>query len=418
MNLTLHPAKIEGSVTIPPSKSHTIRALLIAAFAQGKSTIYNPLKAYDTSVCLQACRALGAQIEEGENYFTVVGSKKVVQNPLIDCGNSGTTLYLAAAMACSFKQAITFTGDGQLQRRPLGNLLQALRDLHVEVQGSDYPPFSVKGPLFGGETTIACPSSQYLSALLLAAPLSESAVTINVSELNEKPYVEMTLAWLDSQKISYRRDVEMTQFSIAGNQTYSAFEATIGSDYSSASFFCCAAAITGSTLELRGLDPEDVQGDKEILNILTAMGCQIRWQGASLFVSGPPQGKLRPGTFNLNAIPDTLPILAVTACFAQGVTKLIGVEQARIKETDRIAAMRNNLEAMGATIEELQDGLVIHGIGELHGATVEGLGDHRLVMALAIASLAAQGPTTITTTEAVDVTFPQFFSQLAAIKIL
>lgn len=417
MNLTLYPAKIEGSVRIPPSKSHTIRALLIAAFAQGKSTIYNPLKAYDTSVCLEAIQSLGAQVEEGEDYVRIEGTQGVEQKLLIDCGNSGTTLYLAAAMAASFTQKITFTGDEQLQKRPLANLLNSLRDLHVEVEGSDYPPFSVKGPLFGGETTIACPTSQYLSALLLAAPLSESAITINVSELNEKPYVDMTLAWLDSQKISYRRDLEMTQFSVAGNQPYSAFEATIGGDYSSASFFFCAAAITGSTLEIQGLDPLDVQGDKEILQILAAMGCEIRWQESTLFVTGPPQGSLQPGTFNLNAIPDTLPILAVTACFAHGVTKLIGVEQARIKETDRIAAMCSNLQAMGAKIEERKDGLVIHGRGELQGTTVEGLGDHRIVMALAIASLAAQGATTITTTEAVEVTFPEFFSQLAAIKI-
>lgn len=167
---------------------------------------------------------------------------------------------------------------------------------------------------------------------------------------------------------------------------------------------------------MEGLDPDDPQGDKQILAILETMGCTIFWEGNSVTIKGPPRGTLKGGDFDLNAMPDALPILAVTACFAKGTTKLGNVPQARIKETDRIAVMYQNLSNLGAEVQELDDALIINGKGSLQGGTCLGFGDHRIIMAMAIAALSCDGPLTIEGTEAVDVTFPTFFQLLESIR--
>jgi 3-phosphoshikimate 1-carboxyvinyltransferase len=429
MDITLHPSLVGGKITIPSSKSQTIRALLLATFSKGISIIRNPLDSQDTRSCIQACEAFGAIISPvpKENHDSVevlrVEGFGIPSKPVtIDCGNSGTTLYLAAGMAASSTHKITFTGDDQLKRRPIGNLLKSLEDLGAQVEklpdGSlpQYPPFTVSGPLTGGRTSIECHTSQHLSALLLGAPLASGDSEIIVPLLNEKPYVHITLSWLNAQQIKYSHNDELSYFHILGNQCFTPFEATVNGDFSSASFFFCAAAITGEAITVEGLDPEDPQGDKQILLILETMGCTISWKGNSVTIQGPNRGNLKGGDFDLNAIPDALPILAVTACFAQGTTKLGNVPQARIKETDRIAVMYQNLSILGAKVQELEDALIINGRGSLHGGICDGYGDHRIIMAMAIASLGCDGPLTIKGTEAVDVTFPTFFQLFNSIR--
>lgn len=421
MDLTLYPSTVSGTVTVPSSKSHTIRALLIAAFAQGRSVIHNFLDSADTQSCIAACRTFGASIEK-QGTALVVESDSIIRSSSlhIDCGNSGTTLYLATGLAASLGIPVFFSGDAQLRRRPAGNLLDSLTDLGavIEPKGTQYPPFSITGPLRGGSTSISCPTSQYLSALLLGCPLATGDSSITVPLLSERPYVQMTQSWLDMQGISYRSSPGLDHFFIAGNQQYHPFEATVPGDYSSASFFFCAPAVAGGSVTVSGLDPADVQGDKEVLSILTAMGCHIAWTAQNaVTVSSPGPGRLISGSFDLNAIPDALPILAVTACFAEGTTILGNVCQARIKETDRIAVMCKNLSALGADIEEQEDGLVIRGTGRLEGGTCEGYDDHRVIMAMAIASLGCAKPVTIAGIDAVNVTFPTFFTLLESITI-
>lgn len=421
MQRRLKPAGVSGTVRIPGSKSHTIRALLIASFAQGQSEIIHPLESSDTASARELCRALGASIQEETERWIVQGFGSGPQGAKIDVGNSGTTLYLAAAMAAAGERKIRFDGDHQIRRRSAAPLLTALRGLGAEVEEEGAPgcaPFSVQGPLEGGKISISCPTSQYLSALLLASPLAaEGSLTeIEVPLLYERPYLEMTAAWLDSQGINYRRD-GVRSFSIPGGQSYRPFCREIGGDYSSASFFFAAPAITGGSLELSGLDPEDVQGDKRVLEILRSMGCEIRVSAEVIRVTAPPRG-LEGGSFNLNDIPDALPVLSVCACFALGETRLIGVPQARIKETDRIAVMARELTKLGAEIRELDEGLIIRGKGpgSLTGGKVCGHGDHRVIMSLAVASLAAAGELCIDEDKAVEVTFPSFFKLLESIK--
>lgn len=417
---TVRPSKLRGKALIPSSKSHTIRALLVASLAEGRSRIRNPLESSDAASCIEACRLLGARIEEertGEERSLIVegtGGKISAPASPIDVGNSGTTLYLAAGAAALGNREIGFTGDEQIQARPAENLLRSLADLGAEVRterGNGSAPFSVKGPLRGGTTSIECPTSQYLSSLLIAAPLAKGDTEIIVPLLHEQPYVEMTLKWLEDQRIRLKRR-NLERFTVFGGQRYRAFEKSVPGDFSSATFFLSAAAITGSTLTLQGLDMSDPQGDKEVVHILASMGCEIRIEGTDITING--RG-LRGRDIDMNAIPDALPALAATACYAEGITRLLNVPQARLKETDRIAVMAAELAKMGATVRELPDGLEIHGGTPLRGAPVDGRHDHRVVMALAVAGLGAEGETRIETAEAAGVTFPGFFGLLESL---
>ncbi len=448
----MKPGAVEGEVRIPGSKSHTIRALLIAAAARGSSKIIAPLDSSDSRSALELVRSLGAKVDElpGDEstppIWIVQGTGGAFSAASIDVGNSGTSLYLAAAMAATGSGQVRFDGDEQIRRRSAAPLLQALRALGVQVEehGTEgCAPFSVTGPLTGGTASIECRTSQYLSALLLAAPLApEGAITeIEVPLLYEAPYAEMTLSWLSDQKIELKRE-GLRHLTIPGGQCYHPFNRAIPGDFSSATFFFCAAAVTGGPVTCRGLDPEDVQGDKAVLDILSRMGCQVdvidsnapgkqkvpgkqKADGEKAIRVSAPAEALRGGEFDLNAIPDALPALAVVACFCRGRTRLFNVPQARIKETDRIAVMARELGTLGAEIRELPDGLEINGTGPqgeglkvrgLKGGSAAGHGDHRVIMALAVAALAAAGPVRIDDDQAVSVTFPTFFQLLETIR--
>ena len=429
MEKTIIPSGLRGTIRIPASKSHTIRALLIASLAEGKSVIREPLFSDDSESCKNACRLLGAQIDVQKDviYVSGTGGRPDVPEDVIDVGNSGTTLYLAMSVAALGAGTMVFTGDDQIRRRSAEPLLASLRDLGADAystRANGCAPLIVKGPLTGGKTSIECPTSQYLSSLLLALPLAKNDSEIVVTLLNEKPYVDIMLRWLNEQSIQYSRE-DYDRFYIKGGQAYQAFDRTIPGDFSSATFFLCAAAITGSEITLEGLDMDDVQGDKAVVGILEEMGCavDIIQSGGTLNIKG---GELHGGAFDLNAIPDALPALAVTACFAEGETRLENVPQARLKETDRISVMAEELSKMGARVEELSDGLVIHGnTAEEHGggagagkppligARVSGHHDHRVAMSLAVAGLAAAGETIVETADSAAITFPDFFEKLA-----
>lgn len=407
MKLTVEQSRLGGEVEIPASKSHTIRAVMIAALAEGRSRISGPLCSADTHSAVEACRACGAKIEKG-NVWVVegTGGRPLVPGDVIDVGNSGTTLRLGMGIAALCEGVTVLTGDAQIRSRPVEPLLEAYRMLGAEgfVAGRNgCAPVVIRGRMKGGRTEISAVTSQYLSSLLISTPLAEGDSEIHVLTLNEAPYVEMTLSWLDSQKIEYERS-GWDCFRVRGGQRYEGFTRRIPGDFSSATFFLCAAAITGSELYLRGLDMGDVQGDKAVVAMLEEMGAEIEVDRAGVRIRG---GELKGGEFDINDTPDALPAMAVTGCFASGRTVLRNVAQARFKETDRIAVMARELGKMGARVEEREDGLVIEG-RPLDGAAVSGYDDHRVVMALAVAGLAAKGKTVIETAEAVNVTFPDF----------
>lgn len=418
MEVTVSRARLEGEVWIPASKSHTIRALLIAALAEGRSVISNPLTSADAEACVLAIQQLGAKIDRSAKDWIVdgIGGKLKPADNVIDTLNSGTTLYLATSLAALADGWTFFTGDEQIRNRPAENLLTALRGLGAQAftaKDNKCAPYAISGPWKGGRISIECPTSQYLSSLLLAAPLAPAGVTteIDVPLLYEVPYAEMTLRWMDEQGIRYERR-NMEYFKIKGGQKYQPFSKPVPADFSSATFFMAAAAVFGTRITLRGLDMGDSQGDKEVVRMMASLGCEVTIEGDAVTIDG----KNLVGTeLDLNATPDALPALAVVGCFAKGETRLVNVPQARLKETDRIAVMCAELKKLGADIEERPDGLVIRQ-SKLTGTKVHGHGDHRVVMSLAIAGMGADGQTTIDTAEAVNVTFPTFFQLVESLK--
>jgi len=414
MNLLVEGSNLRGAVEIPGSKSHTIRAVAIAALAQGDSVIEQPLESADARAAFRAYRALGAAIIEEPGLWRMTGTGGKLQAPdnVIDVGNSGTTMRTALGSAALLPAGMAvLTGDAQVRRRPCGPLAQSLNDLGACVnatRGNGCPPFVIQGPLRGGETTIEAATSQYVTSLLLSTPLAERDTQIRVPLLNEKPYVGITLDWLKRQRIRVDYAEDLSEFHIPGGQAYPPVKRRIPGDFSSATFFLAAGALCDNDIVCKGLDLEDTQGDKAVLDYLRQMGAQLSTVPNGVRVQARA---LKGCEIDLNATPDALPMMAVLGCFAKGETRLVNVPQARLKETDRIAVMRQELEKLGATARELEDGLIVEE-SALQPGTVEGHDDHRVVMALAIAGAMLPGTTTIHGYEAVDITFPSFLQAL------
>ena len=433
MKLIVKKSRLKGTVVIPGSKSHTIRAVAIASLAGGQSLIRNPLVSSDTQAAVNCYGALGAAIDTSDpKLWKVTGTGGEITAPreAIDVGNSGTTLRIAMGSAALARpgRTITFTGDEQIQTRPVGPLTEALSNLGAKctsLKNNGKAPVEVVGKLTGGKTTIAASTSQYLSSLLLCTPLATKDTEIDVTLLNEPGYVQMTLDWLDKQKIQYENQ-QMRKFKIKGNQRYKAFDATIPADFSSATFFLCAAAISADEVTLLGLDFSDSQPDKAVVDYLKAMGADITIEPnlsatRTADLSDDSQDSvtvkaamLRGTDLDMNKTPDALPAMAVTAAFAEGQTGLLNVPQARGKETDRIKCMTEELKKMDVDVEELSDGLIIRH-SKPKPAQLDGRSDHRIVMALSLAGLCLEGQCSIDTAEAISVTFPDYVELMKSI---
>ena len=433
MKLIARKSRLKGTVAIPSSKSHTIRAVAVAALAEGQSLVRKPLESGDTNAVVNCYRALGAKIDTSDSdLWKVTGTGGQIKTPeeVVDVGNSGTTLNIAIGSASLVRkgQTVTFTGDEQTQSRPVGPLLNSLNELGarcLSVKNSGRAPVKITGQIIGGKTEVACSTSQYLSSLLLCTPLAAKDTDIDVTLLNEPGYVQMTLDWLDKQGIKYENE-QMRRFKVKGNQSYKPFDATIPADFSSATFFLCAAALFGDEVTLLGLDFKDSQPDKAVVDYLKAMGANITIQPNSITVKAAP---LHGIEVDMNRTPDALPAMAVTATFAEGETRLVNVPQARGKETDRIKCMAEELKKLSVDVEELPDGLIICGRNQPHlkggakylapsftgGLLLDGKSDHRIVMALSLAGLAMDDGCVVDTAEAMNVTFPSFVELMKSI---
>lgn len=418
MKLVCQRSRLRGTVEIPGSKSHTIRAVAIAALAAGTSSIRQPLESSDTLAAVRAYSELGARIEQEPGLWRVTGTGGELHPPsgVIDVANSGTTLRICMGSCALLRDGkAVLTGDAQVQKRPAGPLAASLTDLGARarsIEGNGCAPFEVQGRLNGGETSIEAITSQYLTSLLMSAPLAENDSLIRVPVLHEKPYVGITLDWLKRQGIRIEYDDAYSEFHVRGGQHYTTVDRRIPGDFSSATFFLAAGALGDNDIVCRGLDMKDTQGDRAVVDYLRQMGADVRVEDDQIRVKAK---ELTGCELDLNATPDALPMMAVIACFAKGKTRLANVPQARMKETDRIAVMKMELERMGASVSELSDGLVIEE-SKLHGATVDGHGDHRVVMSLAVAGASIDGETVIEGSDAVAITYPGFVDALAAIE--
>lgn len=419
MKWIIRPSQLKGSIVIPSSKSHTIRSLLIGTLARGTSHIRKPLLTGDGASALGAARSLGAKVDFSGDQLTITGCGGNFNGGAdrFDMGNSGTGTNLFTSAAALGDRKRRFDGDNSLRSRPFWYLLDALVPLGATYE-RERPegdlPFTISGPLKGGTTTVNGVSSQFVSSLLLSCPLIDGDGTdITVINLQEVPYIEITLWWLKKQGIQLDHSPDYSRFHVPGRQAYTPFDMEVPADFSSATFAAVGAALTGGPVTLKGLDFSDPQGDKGVFDVIKTAGATVGHGDEGATVSSTAGG-LKGTVIDLNSMPDSLPAISVLACASEGETRLVNIAHARIKETDRIVVMREELSKMGADVTESGDELIIRR-SDLKGTVVNGHDDHRVVMALVLAGCIAEGETVIETAESAGVTYPTFVEDFRAL---
>ena len=418
-SLLIQPkSSIDTDLTVPGSKSLTNRALVVAALAEGRSTLRGSLIAEDSDVMIAALNKLGIPVTAKGTTFTVEGKKGVIPSPeaVLDLRLSGTSIRFLTAMVALGQGKYTLDGNERMRQRPIQDLLESLKKLGVKADTqfeSGCPPVMVEAKgLTGGKTSIAGDrSSQYLSALLMAAPYAKTPVHIDVTgELQSKPFIDMTLNLMADFGVKVQRDA-YASFTVSP-ASYQAQDYLIEGDAMAAGYFWAAAAITGGRVKVSNVGSSSVQGDKRLADVLGKMGCSVNWQATSCEVTGPVNGRLKGGSFDLNDMPDQAQTLAVVALFADSPVRINNVWNMRIKETDRLAAVHTELRKFGVHVEEGHDYLVVYPLKEAPTALeVETYGDHRMAMAFALAGLRLSG-VTIHDPACVAKTFPDFFDVL------
>jgi len=408
-------AGLKGAVRIPPNKSHSFRALIMAGLAEGTSRILSPAASHDWMLGTEAFEMLGANVTpRAEEVWEVEGTNGHLQTPedVINCGNSGIILRFFTAISTCCDGFTVLTGDESLRRiRPCQPLLGAINGLGgwgVSTKGDGHAPLVVRGPLKGGSTEIDGMDSQPISALLIAAALADAPTELIVRNAGEKPWVGLTLDWLSRCGVEYSND-DFGRYRIRGRTRWQGFETRIPLDWSAALYPIVAGILTpDSEVTVPGMDLEDAQGDKGVVEVLRDMGADIQMTDAGLVAR---TSDLRGREIDCNDFIDQLPLLAVVGAQAAGETVLVNAEICRHKECDRIAETVKTLQAMGADVEERPDGLAVRR-SRLKGVVLDSRNDHRMVMTFAVAGLIAEGRTKINDTKCVRKTFPAFVDQM------
>ena len=400
---------LNGSFKAPPSKSYTHRAIIMASLAKGTSTIHDPLISLDTVSTMGAMEAMGAVIERQGDELKIIGNG--VQIPAgapLDVGNSGTTIRLLSGIVSSFDSPVTLTGDESIQKRPMGPLLDALTGMGVSCTSNNgMPPVTIKGPNNGGEISISGDvSSQFISSLIMSAPLfrNDTSVNINGSTVS-RPYIDITIRMMKDFGVNV---IEEGSFKIEAGQTYKPREYRVPGDMSSAAFPLVGGALSGS-VTMEGYDKDDPQGDKAITDILKECGADVSVEDEKITVS---RNELNGCDIDMADIPDLFPVVAVLLSTAEGKSRLYGAPHLRFKESDRILSTTRMLNTLGADITPTDDGCIINGVERLKGGKIEHLGDHRIAMSAAMASLISDSPVTMDDTECCSVSFPGFLDTM------
>ena len=413
-----HP--LSASVRVPGSKSLTNRALLIAALASGTTILTNALFSDDSRYFAQALRTLGfaVSLDEARQEMVVsgLGGDIPASKANLFIGNAGTAARFLSAFLTLGNGQYILDGEPRMRQRPIGDLVDALHQLGVEVEATNNcPPVEIfaKG-LPGGKTKIAGNiSSQFLSALLMVAPYAQSPVEIELTtDLNSKPYVDMTIAVMKEFGVEIERQ-GYERFIVRPASFFSLLSYTIESDASAASYFFAAPAICGGTVRLENISRRSRQGDITFLDILEQMGCQIKEveNGIQVTSSGSPAGV----DVNLRDIPDTAQTLAAVAPFASAPTRIRGIASARLKETDRIHATCAELTRLGVRVEEHEDGMTIYPCADIRPAVVQTYNDHRMAMAFSLIGLRVPG-VKIENPTCVSKTFPDYWDVLEQLR--
>jgi 3-phosphoshikimate 1-carboxyvinyltransferase len=411
---------LDATVEIPGSKSYTQRALVIAFLAQGKSILRNVLISEDTRYLVAGLRSLGAGILISDKDMIISGTRGKISNPRreIFLGNNGTALRFLTTLVSLGSGKFTLDGSSRLRERPVKPLLEVLKTLGVASNSRDdkgYPPviINAKGIRGGSVTFTDVESSQYISSLMISAPYAEEDIEIRIEGRTvSEPYIDMTLNVMEYFGAEISR-VDRNCFSVKSGKRYSGQRYLVEGDASSASYFFLAAALCRGRVKVMNINPDSLQGDIKLLGIMESLGCSVVRGDAWVEVIGGP---LREGdaVFDMGNMPDMVPTLAVLSAFRPGRTAITNVSHLRLKESDRIAAMVNELNRIGVIAEERDDGLIING-GKPHGDDIETYNDHRIAMSFAIAGLAVPGMR-IKDRQCVRKSFPGFWDELKKLR--
>ncbi|WP_109400834.1 3-phosphoshikimate 1-carboxyvinyltransferase [Proteus sp. TJ1640] len=422
-SLTLQPiAHIEGTINLPGSKSVSNRALLLAALAKGNTRLTNLLDSDDIRHMLNALKTLGVQYQLSNNNTVCdiegLGGEFKTYSPLeLFLGNAGTAMRPLAAALSLGSHDIILTGEPRMKERPIGHLVDALRQGGASIdylEQTDYPPIRLRGGFKGGNVEVdGSVSSQFLTALLMTAPLAEQDTTITIKgELVSKPYIDITLALINTfgGKIENQ---DYQRFVIKGGQQYQSPEKyLVEGDASSASYFLAAAAIKGGTVRVTGIGKNSLQGDIHFASVLEKMGAKVRWGDDYIECE---RGILKGIDMDMNTIPDAAMTIATTALFAEGETVIRNIYNWRVKETDRLAAMAAELQKVGAIVEEGHDYLKVIPPKQLTTADIETYNDHRIAMCFSLVAL-SDTPITILDPGCTAKTFPDYFEKLETLS--
>ena len=404
---------LRATITAPPSKSFSVRALLLAAMAEGSTTVRNVLDADDTRYALEAIRALGFNIDGTFKTGVTIGpriSMSANEVPIF-VGNAGTAMRFLTGWLAFTPGRFLLHGEERMHQRPIGDLVDVLQTLDAEVEYVEregFPPLRIRGKRMRGgfDVTISAEtSSQFASALLMAGATLPSGITLHVSTMASAPYLDITASILEAFGAAVRRSGNKFEVRAARLERD---EYWVEGDYSSASYWFAAAAATRGEVKVGGLAYPSAQGDRVFLDILEAMGCEVTSDGEHIIVRGAP---MHGGRFDCNATPDVVPTLAAIAPLASSPVEIVNVANLRVKESDRLATVTSELRRLGATVEEGPDFLRIEPGWGSAPATVETHNDHRIAMAFAIAGL-ARGNVTIANEQVVSKSYPRFWRTL------
>ena len=421
--LVLNPiSRVNGEISLPGSKSLSNRILLLSALSRGVTQVYNLLESDDTSRMIDSLQRLGVGLELSRSNTVCrvqgLGGPFPTQQTELFLGNSGTTMRSICAALCLGEGEFTLTGEPRMYERPIEDLVDALRPTGADIEYLDKdgcPPLRIHARgIPGGRVSVrGYVSSQYLTAILLSAPLAREDMVIDVvGDLVSKPYIDMTVAVM--RRFGANVEAEgYQQFRVAGGQGYqSPGSALVEGDASSATYFLAAAAIRGGTVRVQGVGLSSVQGDVRLADVLEQMGAPVQ-RGEDWIEVG--RGDLHGVDLDLNHIPDAAMTVATAALFARGQTTIRNVGNWRVKETDRLAAMAAELRKVGARVEEGSDYLRITPPERITPAAIDTYNDHRMAMSFSLAAL-GDAPITINNPDCVSKTFPDYFQQLAGIS--
>lgn len=414
---TIHPGILQGEIRAIPSKSAAHRLLICGALADGPTWVACDGVSQDIEATVRCLTALGAEIrrEQGGYAITPIDRQRCEGRPaVLDCGESGSTLRFLLPVAAALGVSALFPMKGRLSKRPLFPLSRELDRHGCKLR---YLPereaWHIAGKLQGGDFTLpGNVSSQFFTGLLLALPLTGENSTLSVTGAMESAgYVEMTLQALQAFRVSIK--AQETGWAISPQTYHSPGTVTVEGDWSNAAPWLCAGVIRGEGITVKGLNLHSAQGDRKIIEILSQMGGKVTAAGDAVTVRPAPLHGIEVDGRN---IPDIIPVLAVTAALAEGTTRFHQVGRLRLKESDRLTATVNLLNALGGSAEVEGDTLLVHGRGQLAGGLAEGVGDHRMVMAAAVASVGCETPVTVSTPEAVAKSYPAFFEDFAILR--